>query len=355
MSSDLSDAAAPLDGVPDIAVPYHRATIKEVAEYAGVSRSTASRALAGTGYVAEPVRVRVRNAAKKLGYVVDVTARSLKQQSSRLIGVVVSDLKNPFYAGLASGAARAARTAGYTTVLIDDGDAGSEESYAAEALVSLRVAGIVGTPVSDALVTFAFGHGIPVVEVDRRFVPLRATGVVADNRAAARAATEHLLALGHRRIALLVGETEWTTGQERLDGYADALRGSGLPLDEDLVVASGRDAEDARSAAKALLEREDRPTAVFAVNNLIAEGVWRAARDRGLRIPADLSLVAFEDAAWMSIVEPGVTAVVQDPGAIGVAAVEAVLAKIRQPASPPTTVVVPTRVVHRGSTAALAR
>ena len=133
-----------------VAAPRRRATIKEVAEAAGVSRSTASRALGGNGYVAEPVRARVRLAAKKLGYVVDATARSLKQQSSRLIGVVVSDLKNPFYAGLASGAAQAARSAGYTTVLIDDRDGGSDESYAAEALVALRVAGIVGTPVSDA-------------------------------------------------------------------------------------------------------------------------------------------------------------------------------------------------------------
>jgi DNA-binding LacI/PurR family transcriptional regulator len=346
MSSDLPDA---------VGTPYRRATIKEVAEAAGVSRSTASRALGGNGYVAEPVRARVRNAAKKLGYVVDVTARSLKQQSSRLIGVVVSDLKNPFYAGLASGAAQAARTAGYTTVLIDDGDAGSEESYAAEALVSLRVAGIVGTPVSDALVTFAIGHGIPVVEVDRRFVPARATGVVVDNRAAARSATEHLLALGHRRIALLIDETEWTTGQERLEGYSDALRASGVPVDDRVVVSAGWDADDARRAANDLLGADDRPTAVFAANNLLAEGAWRAAHDRGLRIPHDLSLVAFDDAAWMSMVEPGITAVVQDPGAIGIAAVEAVLAKIRVPVSPPATVIVPTRIVHRGSTAALAR
>jgi LacI family transcriptional regulator len=343
------------DSLDAVDAPRRRATIKEVAEAAGVSRSTASRALAGNGYVAEPVRARVRNAAKKLGYVVDVTARSLKQQSSRLIGVVVSDLRNPVYAGLAAGAAQAARTAGYTTVLIDDQDARSEESYAAEALVSLRVAGIVGTPVSDALVVFAFGHGIPVVEVDRRFAPERASGVVVDNRAAARSATEHLLALGHRRIALLIDETKWTTGHERFEGYADALRASGITLDDGLVVPGGWDAADARRAANTLLSADDRPTAVFAANNLLAEGAWRAAHDRGLRIPTDLSLVAFDDAAWMSMVEPGITAVVQDPGAIGVAAVEAVLAKIRLPASPATTVIVPTRIVHRGSTAALAR
>jgi LacI family transcriptional regulator len=346
MSSDLPDTAAPR---------HRRATIKEVAEMAGVSRSTASRALGGNGYVAEPVRARVRNAAKKLGYVVDVTARSLKQQSSRLIGVVVSDLTNPFYAGLASGAAQAARAAGYTTVLIDDRDAGSEEGYAAEALVSLRVAGIVGTPVSDGLVTFGLSHGIPVVEVDRRFVPDRATGGVVDNRAAARSATEHLLALGHRRIALLIDETEWTTGLERFEGYTDALGASGVPLDERIVVSAGWDVEDARRAANRLLRADDRPTALFAANNLLAEGAWRAAHDRGLQIPHELSLVAFDDAAWMSMVEPGITAVVQDPGAIGVAAVQAVLTKIRMPGSPATTVIVPTRIVHRGSTAALAR
>lgn len=335
----------------EFAGPRPRATIKEVAEAAGVSRSTASRALAGTGYVAEPVRARVRQAAKRLGYVVDATARSLKQQSSRLIGVVVSDLKNPFYAGLASGAAQAARAAGYTTVLIDDHNGGTSESSATEALVALRVAGIVGTPVSSELVGFAVSHGIPVVEADRRFSPDLATGVVVDNRAAARAATEHLLALGHRRVALLIDETEWTSGRERYEGYADALRASEIPLDESLVVASGWDVGQARRATNQLLSSDERPTAIFAANNLLAEGAWRAAQDRGLRIPSDLSLVAFDDAAWMSMVEPGITAVVQDPGAIGVAAVEAVLAKIRMPSSPSTTVIVPTRIAHRGSTA----
>ena len=335
----------------DIDLPRRRATIREVAEAAGVSRSTASRALAGTGYVAEPVRARVRQAAKRLGYVVDATARSLKQQSSRLIGVVVSDLKNPFYAGLASGAAQAARAAGYTTVLIDDRDGGSDHGSAAEALVALRVAGIVGTPTSRELVEFSLRHGIPVVEADRRFAPDTATGVVVDNRAAARAATEHLLALGHRRVALLIDEMEWTTGLERFEGYSDALRASGITVDDSLVVASGWDVDEARRATVELLRPSDRPTAIFAANNLLAEGAWRAAQDRDLRIPADLSLVAFDDAAWMSMVEPGITAVVQDPGAIGVAAVDAVLSKIRLPHSGPTTVIVPTRIAHRGSTA----
>src|SRR3954468_13083794 len=131
-----------------------RVTIKEVAERAGVSRSTTSRALAGNGYVADAVRQRVRRAAEELGYVVDATARSLKQRSSRIIGVLVSDLRNAFYADLAYGAGRRAREAGLTMMLVDDGGRADEELEAAHAFVASRVAGVVFTPVSDAAAAF---------------------------------------------------------------------------------------------------------------------------------------------------------------------------------------------------------
>lgn len=332
-----------------------RATIKEVAEAAGVSRSTASRALSGTGYVAENVRARVRQAAKDLGYVVDATARSLKQQSSRLIGVVVSDLRNAFYSAFAAGAAHACRSAGYTMVLLDDRGHGDDETSAAETFVALRVAGVAGTPVSAALADFLGRHKVPLVEADRRFAEETTSAVVVDNRAAARATTEHLLALGHRRIALLLDETAWTTGQHRAEGYADALRASGNEVDPSLTVPTGWDAEAAREAARELLQRADAPTAVFAANNLLAEGAWRAAADLGISIPDQLSLVTFDDAPWMSMVTPGITAVVQDPETIGEAAVGALIAELRGEQVPPRTIVVPTRVVHRGSTARCAR
>lgn len=328
-----------------------RATIKEVAETAGVSRSTASRALSGTGYVAENVRTRVRQAAKDLGYVVDATARSLKQQSSRLIGVVVSDLRNAFYSALAAGAAHACRTAGYTMVLLDDRGHGDDESAAAETFVALRVAGVVGTPVSAGLTDLLARHRVPVVEADRRFAESTVSGVVVDNRAAARSTTEHLLALGHRRIALLLDETAWTTGNDRAEGYADAMRASGHLVDPSLMVPTGWDVEAARRAALALLRRPDAPTAVFAANNLLAEGAWRAAAELGIAIPDALSLVAFDDAPWMSMVTPGITAVAQDAEEIGAAAVTTLIAELRGEQVAPRTIVVPTRMIHRGSTA----
>lgn len=326
-----------------------RVTIKEVAERAGVSRSTASRALAGTGYVADAVRQRVRKAADDLGYVVDATARSLKQRSSRVIGVIVSDLRNAFYADLAYGAGERARRAGYTMLLIDDGGSAADELEAARAFVASRVAGVVVTPVAADAVAFLQRQRVPVVEVDRVFG--EADAVVVDNRHAARATTEHLLSLGHRRIALVIDETDWTTGRERRAGFTDAFEAAGVRPDPSLMVTAGWDAEAAEQVAARLLSGPDRPTAIFAANNLLAEGVWRASRAAGFEIPTDLSIVAFDDAPWMSMVRPGVTAITQDAAQLGRTAVEQLLARIADPERTPHTVTLPAGFARRDSTA----
>ncbi|BDZ46082.1 LacI family DNA-binding transcriptional regulator [Naasia aerilata] len=337
-------------GSAEIVPPDRRATIKEVAEAAGVSRSTASRALTGNGYVAEGVRLRVRQAASDLGYVVDAMARSLKQQSTRSIGVLVSDLRNEFYANLAAGASRQATRLGYTTMLIDDQGIPDDEVAAAEAFVALRVAGVVATPVSAAATKFLLRQRIPVVEVDRRFSDGECDAVVIDNRGSARAVTRHLIEQGHRRIALLIDEDDWTTGRERREGYVDALEAGGLPHDGDLVVPTGWDVEAARDAALELLRSPDRPTAIFAANNVLAEGAWRAAAELGLSMPDELSLAAFDDAPWMSMVTPGVTAVAQDASAMGRAAVQTLLERIADPGAGTKTVVLSASVKLRGST-----
>ena len=325
-----------------------RITIKEVAERAGVSRSTTSRALAGTGYVAEPVRQRVRKAAADLGYVVDATARSLKQRSSRVIGVLVSDLRNAFYAELAYGAGQRARESGFTMMLVDDGGDAAVELEAARAFVAARVAGVVMTPVSDAAAAFLRNQRVPLVEVDRTF----GTGdaVVIDNRAAARSTTEHLLSLGHRRIALVIDETDWTTGRDRRQGYSDALAAAGVEFDPRWVISAGWHADTTEAAARSLLTSDERPTAVFAANNLLAEGVWRAAADLKLAIPGDLSLVSFDDAPWMSMVTPGLTAISQDAARLGGEAVGLLIARIAEPEAAQRVITVPAGFVRRDST-----
>ena len=332
--------------------PYRRATLKDVAHAAGVSQSTTSRALSGEGYVAPAVRERVQVTAQRLGYVPHAMARSLRKQVSRSVGVVVSDLRNTFYADLAAGVAARARAHGYTMMLVDDQGSAADELSAAEAFVSTRTAGVIVTPVSATVSAYLLAQQIPVVEVDRQFSPGACDAVVIDNHQVARRVTEHLIALGHRRIALLIDETDWTTGADRSAGYRRALEAAGLPVSPELLVSVGWDAGGARRAAVDLLAQRNRPTALFAANNLLAEGLWRAVGDLGLRVPEDVSLVSFDDARWMSMVSPGMTAVAQDVVALGAAALDLLLTRIATPDGEPRTVVLEAEIVPRGSTAA---
>lgn len=332
--------------------PPRRPTLKDIAQAAGVSPSTAARALSGEGYVAAAVRERVRATADELGYVPHVLARSLRKQVSRSVGVLVSDLRNAFYADFAAGVSRHARAQGYTMILGDDGGVVEEEMAAARTLVAMRVAGVVLTPVSEEVISYLLRQRVPVVEADRQFAAGRCDGVIVDNTAASRRLSDHLIGLGHRRIALLIDETHWTTGGGRFRGYQESLARAGIPADPKLLVSTGSDVAAARKAAVEVLTRPDPPTAVFSANNVLAEGVWRAAGDLGLRIPDDLSVVSFDDAPWMSMVTPGVTAVAQDALALGEAAIDRLLRRTTDPDAPAETVVIEAEIQARGSTAA---
>lgn len=331
--------------------PARRATLKDVAHAAGVSQSTTSRAMSGEGYVADAVRQRVLAAADELGYVPHAMARSLRKQVNRSIGVLVSDLRNTFYADLAAGIASRARSQGYTMMLVDDEGLPDVEQGAAEAFVATRAAGVIVTPLSADVSSYLLKQNIPVVEVDRQFSAGRCDGVIIDNAGIAKRMTDHLVDLGHSRIALLIDETNWTTGRERFAGYQRSLVESGVSADPSLVISAGWTVDDARKAAVDMLARRDHPTAVFAANNVLAEGVWRAASDLGLRIPDDLSIVSFDDTQWMSMVTPGITAVSQDAVALGGTAMDRLLERIEHPDAEAVTVVLDSQIRPRGSTA----
>lgn len=316
-----------------------------------MSRSTASRALSGRGYVAPAVRDRVRRAARELGYVPDAMARHLRQQESKSVGVLVSDLRNDFYASLAAGISQQARKGQYTMLLSDDGASPEVEAEAAEAFVAMRVAGVIVTPVSTYLSDYLGRHRIPMVEVDRQFAPGSCDAIIVDNEGAARQVTTELLKLGHRRIALVIDETMWTTGRNRSAGYQAAFAAAGVPFDPALLFSAGWDVGEAQREARRLLQLADPPTAIFAANNVLAEGVWRAAAELGLDIPGELSLVAFDDTPWMSMVRPGITAIAQDTVAMGEAALAQLLERIATPQAPVRTVMFSPALVRRGSTA----
>lgn len=326
-----------------------RSTLSDVAARAGVSRSTASRALTGNGYAATDVKERVLAAAEELGYVPDANARSLKARRTPTVGLLVSDLRNPFYAEVAAGAGNVLREQGYTIVLVDDAGSDLEEMAAARTFLAMRVAGVLLTPVSAAATQFVMRQGVPVIEIDRQFCRGECDAVLIDNVAAARDVTRRLASLGHRRITLIVDEATWTTGAGRVKGYRQALAEAGRPVGDDAVVQCGFDRDEIAETTRKLLTGSRRPTAVFAANNMIAEVVWRQAHDLGLKIPDDLSFAAFDDAPWMSMVQPGITTVAQPAYELGARSARLLLSRIDKTARP-RTALLETTLVERGST-----
>jgi LacI family transcriptional regulator len=215
----------------------------------------------------------------------------------------------------------------------------------------MRTAGVIMTPVSSAAAELLAGRGAAVVEVDRRFATSICDAVVIDNERGAREAVEHLIELGHTRIALLVARTSWTTDAGRLEGYRAAFARANLPVDRKLVLKIPTHAADTSSRIAALVDSE-RPTAIFAANNQLAELVWRVLREKRLETPRDVSLVAFDDVPWMELVQPALSAVRQPTFEMGRRAALLLLRRLEDPAAGRTVEVLEPELVVRGSTAA---
>jgi LacI family transcriptional regulator len=323
-------------------------TLADIAREAGTSPSTASRALNGRGYVSTDARERLLEAADRLGYVPNASARTLKAQRSRVVGVVVSDLGNQFYAQLAAGIEETLRAAGYQMFLLSDNSESAHEVEGARAFMAMRAAGVILTPVGKEGTALLTRHGIHVVEIDRRLADAPCDAVVVDNERGAREATSHLLALGHQRIGLLVADTDWTSDAGRLRGYRGAHAAAGVPVDEQLIATIGFHAANTDDLIGALLDRA--PTALFAANNLLAERAWHVLRRRRLAIPRRVSLLAFDDMPWMEMV--GLTAVAQPTTELGRRAATLLLRRLEAPESEQVVECLQPLLVVRSSTAA---
>lgn len=293
-----------------------------------MSPSTVSRALSGNGYAAAEVRKRVRAAAARIDYVPDANARSLRNRSSRSVGVLISDLRNPFYADLAAGVEQGLRSAGYHMILVNDDGQADEEMLAVQTFAAMRVAGVIVTPVSEKALDRLLQQGVHVVQADRQLTGAHGDAVLGDNETGAEALTRHLLDLGHRRIGLLIDETKWTSGAGRLAGYRAAHAATGVPVDEDLIVFTSFDAAAAGATAGKLLDQRPDMTALFACNNVLAEGAFAEFQRRGLRLPDELSLAAYDDVPWMSMVRPAITTVSQHTFEMGRRCAEVLLARL---------------------------
>ena len=327
-----------------------RPTVQDVAREAGVSPSTVSRALHTRGYASPDVRMRVQAAAEKIGYVLDHNARNLRSRTSTSIGVLISDLRNPFYADLAAGIEEELRAAEYQMVLVNDNGDPAEEMRAAETLLAMRVPGVIVTPVTAACPRVLQDNGVHVVCADRELGRSGGDVVLSDNKAGARELTEHLIGLGHTRIGLLIDETKWSTGAGRLAGFRAAHADNGLEVDEDIVAYTSFDAEAAQLTTRRLLNEHD-VTAIISANNVLAQGALAELKVRRLKIPKQLSLAAYDDLPWMSLVQPALTTVDQHTVDLGRRCAQLLLARIRDelPARRRIIRVAP-RLIVRGST-----
>ncbi|HET8657668.1 MAG TPA: LacI family DNA-binding transcriptional regulator [Micromonosporaceae bacterium] len=305
-----------------------RPTVQDVAREAGVSPSTVSRALNGSGYAAAEVRQRVHAAAARIGYVPDANAQTLRNRSSRSIGVLISDLRNPFYADLAAGVEQALRAAGYHMILVNDDGSPDEEMLAVETFTAMRVPGVIVTPVSVLALKRLHQRGVHVVQADRQLSTRYGDTVLGANKAGAKLATRHLLDLGHRRIALLIDQTRWTSGAERLAGYRAAHADARVPVDQELIAYTSFDSAAARATVARLLDTRPDVTALFAANNVLAQGAFEELQHRGVQLPKEMSLVAYDDVPWMSMVRPAITTVSQHTFDLGRRCAEVLLARL---------------------------
>ncbi len=332
-------------------------TIRDVAERAGVSKSTVSHVINGTRYVRPEVAERVRRAMAELNYTPNRLARSLRRKTTHTIGLITPDNANPFFAQVAQAVEEVCFRRGYTVLLGNAaGDVDRELRYI-RVMVEKQVDGLIVAASgldSEHLRPQVIGR-TPVVLVDRNLPDLDVDRVLADHRQGGRLATGHLIALGHRRIGCIAGPAHTSAGSERLAGYRDALVAAGLPVDESLIVPGEFDLASGYRAMRQLLEHSDPPTAVFAANDQMAIGALRALREAGVSVPEGCSVVGYDDTPLASYVAPPLTTVHQPVARLGRLAAETLLDRLAEPERPVQCHVLSVELVERASCAPLSQ
>ncbi len=330
--------------------PRSRVTIKDVAAQAGVSVATVSKVLNQRYGVSAETFARVTAVIKDLGYEASLVAQSLRNHRTNVIGILVADIE-PFSTELLKGAADAIRGTGFELVVYSAGGRtgdphGWEQRYLTRLSGTLVDGAVLVTPAVD----LEGLPGTPVVAVDPHTGRAALPTVDSDNLHGGRLATEHLLELGHRRIGLLTGREDLKSAQQRETGYRGALASAGVAVDETLVRRGDYDADVAAASARYLLSRPDRPTAIFAANDITAIAAIDAARELGLRVPEDLSVVGFDNIPESALCTPPLSTVQQPIREMGHRAVELLVRLINGTEPGETHITLGTELVVRQST-----
>ena len=305
-------------------------TIKDVAREAGVSVGTASQALRDSPAVRETTRRRVFAVSKRLRYQPSALARGLVTRRTHTVGLLISDIANPFFIRAVRAVEDVAQKNGYNVILCNTDEDPTKEKRYLRVLVEKRVDGIILATTAGSLqaVRDVRWRRIPLVLFDRELPHVSIDTVKVDSVLGGRLATEHLLGLGHRRIAIIHGPVVRSTGAERLRGYLLALRAAGLRPEPALIREGNFKQDSGREMTRKLLELSPRPTALFCTNNLMTVGAMQTLHEQGVRIPTDLSLVGYDDMEWWTLTHPPLTTVGQPVYDLGREAMRLLLAQI---------------------------
>ena len=300
------------------------ATIKDVAKEAGVSVATVSRTLNGVDRVSPGVQERVVSAAKSLSYRPNAVARSLRAQNTRTLGLVIPNIRNPFFTQMARVVEDAAREQDYSLVFGNTDEDPEKETEYLDVLLEKQVDGLIVSPARAASphLEGLVRDGVPVVFLDRFVLGVEAPVVRADGRRAVDELVGHLVELGHEKLAIISGPAETVPGLERHDAFLSGAEKRDVPLDSERVKVGNFRRESGFVAMRELLELDEPPTVVFAANNLMALGALQALKRAGVKVPEDISFASFDDVSWFELVEPPITAIAQPVGELGSAAAE---------------------------------
>jgi DNA-binding LacI/PurR family transcriptional regulator len=334
-------------------------TIKDVAKRAGLSPATVSRALNQSGYVSADAQRRVDEAVDELGYQPNWLAKGLKGQSSRLVGLIVPEISSLYDSLIIQSVSTILHENNYGMILcINNEDAEVDLGYL-KILQEKRVDGIIYThPLhgnNSKFVRRLVQEGMPIIELNRRCEEDVLDGVLADNVQSAYQITNYLIGLGHRRIGLVMGQTDLTTGEYRFTGYRHALNDANIAIDNSLIRIGSFSQEHGEAGMQELLALPERPTAVLAGSNRILMGILKTLGEQNICIPDDMSVAAFNDTDWLSIWNPPITTVDIATEEMAKLSVELLLRRITSSVkeTKPRTYLLSTSLIERGSCAML--
>jgi LacI family transcriptional regulator len=327
-------------------------TIGDVAAEAGVSIATVSKVINGRYGVAPATLTKVQAVIDELGYESSLVARSLRSQRTNVIGILVADIE-PFSAELLKGAGAAIRARDYELIVYSGSGHGKDHSGWERRYVSR-----LGGTLTDGLVLVTptlvdVSDATPIVAVDPHAGPSNLPSVHSDNLAGAITATKHLLGLGHRRIGFLAGRPDLESARQREQGYREALTAAGISIDPELIRVGDYELEMSEAPARQLLTLADRPTAIFAANDLSAIETMHVAQSLGVAVPGDVSIIGFDNIPESALTEPPLTTIDQSIQRMGREAVHLLVALIDGTADGPRQVTLPTRLVVRQSCRAI--